>query len=145
MTQFEYKVVPAPLRSKRIKGVRGNEARFAHTLGELMNTLGTEGWQYLRADILPSEERKGLFRRHTVMRNMLVFRRPLTTEATIAETTAPKAAIPSDPAPAPLSAPSTPDAIAKAAAASLSAETPEGSAPAVGPADPKPGNSVAAE
>ncbi len=40
-----------------------------------MNRLGAEGWDYVRADALPCEERVGLTGTKTVFQNMLVFRR----------------------------------------------------------------------
>ena len=76
MTQeFEYKVVPAPVRGEKAKGVRGRDAKFAHALSQVMNTLGAEGWEYLRADTLPCEERTGITSKTTHYLNMLVFRR----------------------------------------------------------------------
>ncbi|MDA7428669.1 DUF4177 domain-containing protein [Primorskyibacter aestuariivivens] len=81
MTRYEYKVVPAPDRGIKARGVKGPEGRFAHALEVLMNDMGAEGWDYLRAETLPSEERQGLSGRTTVYRNMLVFRRPRLDEA----------------------------------------------------------------
>jgi len=72
---FEYKVVPAPTRGKKAKGLKTRADRFAHALAEVMNELAAEGWDYLRTDTLPSEERQGLTGRTTVFQNMLVFRR----------------------------------------------------------------------
>ena len=77
MLKFEYKVVPAPTRGLRAKGVKGAEAKFAHALEAVMNEYGAQGWEYQRTDTLPSEERKGLTGRVTHMRHMLVFRREL--------------------------------------------------------------------
>lgn len=71
----------------------------------VLNTLGNEGWEYLRAELLPSEERSGLTGSTTNWRNVLVFRRatpglqtvetPAVTNA-IVETPAAPAPIPSD-------------------------------------------------
>lgn len=72
---FEYKVVPAPTRGKKAKGAKTGADRFALALAEVMNTLAAEGWDYLRTDTLPAEERHGLTGRSTVFQNMLVFRR----------------------------------------------------------------------
>lgn len=76
MPQYEYRVVPAPVKGLKAKGVRGHEARFAHALEDLMNRMGAEGWEYQRAETLPAEERHGLTNVTTTYRNMLVFRRP---------------------------------------------------------------------
>jgi hypothetical protein len=72
---YEYKVVPAPLRGLKAKGVKTAEERFALALETAMNDLARDGWEYLRADTLPSEQREGLMSKTTVYQNMLVFRR----------------------------------------------------------------------
>lgn len=85
MVRYEYKVVPAPTRGVKAKMARTPEDRFAHALAEVMNDLGAEGWDYVRCDSLPSEERTGLTGRTTVYRNMLVFRRAITATETPVE------------------------------------------------------------
>jgi hypothetical protein len=75
---FEYRVIPAPRRGQKGKGVgSATEDRFAHALELVMNELGAEGWDYVRSDTLPVEERQGLTGRTTVYHTMLVFRRAL--------------------------------------------------------------------
>ncbi|UYV38958.1 DUF4177 domain-containing protein [Rhodobacteraceae bacterium D3-12] len=76
MTLYEYKVVPAPRKGVKSKGLKTNEARFSFAIQELMNEHGAEGWEYQRAETLPCDERQGLTGSHTVYRDMLVFRRP---------------------------------------------------------------------
>lgn len=75
MLRYEYKVIPAPKKPGKIKGVRGTEAKFAAEMSRLMNELGAEGWEYQRSDTLPCEERQGLTGKTTTFQNMLVFRR----------------------------------------------------------------------
>lgn len=75
MPDFEYKVVPAPTKGEKAKGVKTAESRFAYALENLMNTMAADGWEYQRADMLPSEERQGLTGSTTNWRNMLIFRR----------------------------------------------------------------------
>jgi hypothetical protein len=77
MAGYEYKVVPAPKQGLKARGVKGPEDRFAHAMSSLMNTLGAEGWEYLRAESLPNEERRGFTGRTTVIQNVLIFRRAL--------------------------------------------------------------------
>ncbi|WP_425052629.1 DUF4177 domain-containing protein [Psychromarinibacter sp. S121] len=79
MPRYEYKVVPAPKKAGKVKGVKGTEARFAHELASLMNQYGADGWEYQRTDTLPCEERSGLTGRTTTFQNLLVFRRELDT------------------------------------------------------------------
>ncbi len=75
MTLFEYKIIPAPSKPRKIPGIKGAEARFAASLEQVVNDMAAEGWEYQRADILPSEERQGLTSTQTVYRSVLVFRR----------------------------------------------------------------------
>jgi hypothetical protein len=75
MPRYEYKVVPAPSRGLKAKGVKTAEARFSHTIEGLMNQMASEGWEYQRAETLPSIERSGLTSTTTEWRNLLIFRR----------------------------------------------------------------------
>ena len=75
MPTFEYKVIPAPKRGEKARGVKTTEDRFAYALTQLMNQLGSDGWDYVRADALPCEERVGLTGTKTTFQNVLVFRR----------------------------------------------------------------------
>jgi len=120
MGTYEYKVVPAPAKGAKAKGVKTPQARFASTLTTLMNEMAAEGWDYLRADTLPCEERSGLTGKTTTFQNMLVFRRAIDTSV---------AELPAAPAP------QHPEEIAEAVAASatLTAVAPEGDAPEIEP------------
>ncbi|WP_114964566.1 DUF4177 domain-containing protein [Alkalilacustris brevis] len=76
MQHDEYRAVPAPSRPDKVKGLKNSEDRLARSLTELMNRMAAEGWQYLRADTLPCQERRGLFgRRETKHHTLLIFRR----------------------------------------------------------------------
>ncbi|MCF6231514.1 MAG: DUF4177 domain-containing protein [Rhodobacteraceae bacterium] len=81
MPGYEYKVVPAPTKGQKAKGVKTPEGRFAHALQGVLNVEGGAGWEYLRAELLPSEERSGLTGSTTNWRNVLVFRREIAVEA----------------------------------------------------------------
>ncbi|XDA99467.1 DUF4177 domain-containing protein [Sulfitobacter sp. LCG007] len=76
MSSFEYRVVPAPSKGLKAKGARTPEARFSFALEDLMNRMAADGWEYQRAETLPSLERSGLTSTTTEWRNVLVFRRP---------------------------------------------------------------------
>ncbi|WP_295530348.1 DUF4177 domain-containing protein [uncultured Thioclava sp.] len=80
MQHFEYKVIPAPARGEKERGLKTGIDRFAHTLSGLMNDMAVQGWEYLRAETLPAEERTGLTGKTTVYHNLLVFRRALSLE-----------------------------------------------------------------
>jgi len=79
MPRYEYKIVPAPEKASKIKGLKGPE-RFAATIEHVMNEMGAEGWQYLRADTLPQEERTGLTGKARHERNLLIFQREIEDE-----------------------------------------------------------------
>lgn len=75
MTVYEYKVVPAPAKGAKARGVKGAEARFAFALERVMNEMAEGGWEFQRSETLPAEERTGLTQTTTQWRNLLVFRR----------------------------------------------------------------------
>lgn len=77
---YEYKVVPAPTRGQKGKGVKGSEGRFANALELHMNTLAAEGWEFMRAETLPHEERSGLTSTTTTYRTVFVYRRAAASE-----------------------------------------------------------------
>lgn len=75
-TPWEYKAVPAPHRARRFRGVKGRAESFARTLEAAIGEEAVEGWEFLRAESLPCEERAGWFGgRRTEWRTVLVFRR----------------------------------------------------------------------
>lgn len=140
---YEYKAIPAPIKPLKRKGVKTVEDRFAATISEAMNTAASEGWEYVRADTLPCEERSGLTSKTTRFQTLLVFRRPLHPVTPQAETRedaplqllpAPGEAAP-DPAPAPQ--PEPPVAVAPAPAV-VPEMPPEPAPPAPQPPAPQP-------
>ncbi len=84
-TLYEYRVVPAPSKGVKRGELKTPEERFSHAIQESLNTVAAEGWEYVRAELLPSEERQGLTSTHTVYRSLLVFRRVIqATQETVA-------------------------------------------------------------
>ena len=75
MRQFEYMAVPAPTTGTKAKGVKTREDRFALSMTDILNDHADEGWEYVRAEMLPMEERKGLTGTQTNYQNVLIFRR----------------------------------------------------------------------
>lgn len=75
MAGFEYKVVPAPTKGQKAKGIRSSEDRFAHAVELLINKMALDGWEFQRSETLPSTERSGLTSTTTSWNNILVFRR----------------------------------------------------------------------
>ena len=120
MQQHEYTVIPAPARGEKTRGARSGAERFAHALTVEINRMAAAGWEYIRAETLPCEERSGLTSRTTVYHNVLVFRRRLPALAPVHE-----------PVPEPVRAPvtaaplaQTPPPVAGTAAAAPGAESP---------------------
>jgi len=135
MQTHEYKVVPAPRKGDKARGLKSSEDRFAYALTRMMNEMALDGWEYLRTDTLPVEERTGLTGRvSTSFQSLLVFRRalksaaeagPAALRATAPEPATPALSVPpAVPAPAPVAAP----------APKLSTQSGEGPAPSLGSA-----------
>lgn len=131
MQRYEFQVVPAPRRGEKARGVKTTEERFALALTSLMNKMGAEGWDYVRADTLPVDERAGLTGTKTSFHNMLVFRRVI--EAGNSLTLADVQPVVSAPA---LTAAPEPAPAAAPAMRLGAAEAPAGPAPSLGPAKP---------
>lgn len=75
MPRYEFKVIPAPTRGEKSRDARTAEERFARAMTQVLNQMAREGWDYLRAESLPSVERVGLFNSRSGLRHLLVFRR----------------------------------------------------------------------
>ena len=74
---YEYKVIPSPLRTAKVKGLKTAAERFAHMLESALNAEALDGWEFLRAETLPCEERKGLTGTAKSFQSVLMFRRAL--------------------------------------------------------------------
>jgi len=77
MPGFSYRIVPAPERARKIKGLKSPEDRFAATLEEDLNALGEDGWEFVRSETFPVEERSGFTGKKVVERRVMVFRKAL--------------------------------------------------------------------
>ena len=86
MQMYEYKAVTAPRRAKRAKGARTTADRFARTLTEMINVEANEGWEYMRADTMPMDEKKGMLSSASeVFQTVLIFRRAVASGASVTE------------------------------------------------------------
>jgi hypothetical protein len=88
MQHYEYKVVPAPATGVKSKVTGTPEGRFAEALQIMINEIAAEGWEYQRAETLPSSESSGLTARTTRHRHVLVFRRAVGSAVTTGAPTA---------------------------------------------------------
>jgi len=81
MDRFEYKVMASPRRAKRVKGAKTTTDRFAHAMTDLINEQAADGWEYLRAETLPVDEKKGMLSAaQEAYHSVLVFRRAIKVE-----------------------------------------------------------------
>lgn len=113
MNQFEYRVIPAPLRGEKAKDAKTPSDRYSLALTAELNRMAQDGWEYVRADVLPSEERSGLTGRTTVYHNLLVFRRVVAAPAaSAARTPQPEYPVAASAPAAPVDIPATPPAAA---------------------------------
>lgn len=81
MSNYEFKVIPAPRKAEKIKGVRNGDDRFAHTITNTINTLAEDGWEYLRAESLPVDEKASMIGKSVEKYlSLLVFRREMFVE-----------------------------------------------------------------
>ncbi len=143
MQAYEYSAIPAPARADKNRALKTSGERFGATLAAVMNRMAAEGWEYLRADVLPCEERSGLTSRTTVWHNLLIFRRPLSESdgemALLPEVPAPMTANDAMEAeePGANSVPSFLAATKPGAAPRLSTHSEAGPTPRLGPATPE--------
>ncbi|MBI6630123.1 DUF4177 domain-containing protein [Pontibaca salina] len=73
---YEYKVIPAPDRGEKTRSVKTPEGRFARSIEAALNEMAAAGWEFQRAETLPSTERSGFTGSSVNMRSLLIFRRP---------------------------------------------------------------------
>ena len=135
MQDYEYTAIPAPTRAEKNRTLKTPGERFGATIAGVLNRMAAEGWEYLRADVLPSDERSGLTSRTTVFHNLLIFRRSLA-QAPAETVLAPRGSdVPRQPRKAPGNYPDLSVHRPNPASRRASAPTPEpGSAPRLGPA-----------
>ena len=121
--EYEYKCIAAPEKARRRRGAKTRTDRVALAIEEILQAETKGGWEYLRADLIPVEEKSGIFgRTQEVHRAILVFRRATGTSnagghqqfaaPTLAQ---PVLAQPPAPAPAPAAEPVQPPAPAVSA------------------------------
>lgn len=99
--QYEYTAIPAPTRGEKAKDAKTPTARYALALTAELNNMAKDGWEYLRADVLPSEERSGIAGRNTIYHNLLVFRRAVAVADPV-PATQPEPVAATNPAPQPV-------------------------------------------
>lgn len=75
---YEYKTVAGPDKGKRKARGRKVGERVAEAMEDIIREETAAGWDYLRTDVVPVEERASFFsRRRTIHCPVLVFRRQL--------------------------------------------------------------------
>lgn len=74
MPKYEYKVVPAPVRSLPKKDVQAGVDPAAFTFESILNEAAYGGWEFVRRECMPLERRK-FFGSVKESHEMLIFRR----------------------------------------------------------------------
>ena len=77
MKKFEFKVISAPEKALKFPDLDKGEDAYNRTIANLMNELGSEGWEFTGAEELPGPKR--LFGGRRKRRSVLVFRREIVT------------------------------------------------------------------
>lgn len=72
---YEYKVVPAPQRAVKAKGLKTTAERFAHALAERINAEAAGGWQFVRTETLACEERSRFGATRMSQQTVMIFTR----------------------------------------------------------------------
>lgn len=81
MARFEYQVIPTPRKPRRAKGKKTNADRFAHMLTEEINAQAALGWEFVRSETLPMDERPGMFKKPVeTYQTVMVFRREIASD-----------------------------------------------------------------
>jgi hypothetical protein len=75
MSAYEYRVIPAPRKGEKARGIKTPEARMAQAMESRLNAFGQDGWEYVRSDVVPMEERAGLTSKNVSYHTVLIFRR----------------------------------------------------------------------
>lgn len=77
MPDYEYKIVNAPRKATKVKGIRDHDTRFAQNITDALNAEAKDGWEYYRAESLPVDEKVGVIGKKTTEKYLplLVFRR----------------------------------------------------------------------
>lgn len=77
MERYEYKLVATPTKSVKYTGLSKSGDAFAQTLGDGMNELGRDGWQFLRTETVVEKRNVLVFSSKRCRHEYMVYRRPL--------------------------------------------------------------------
>ncbi|MCF6304030.1 MAG: hypothetical protein L3J33_01485 [Rhodobacteraceae bacterium] len=79
---FEYRLLPTPAASKKVKGLKTVPERFAHALTEALNTEAKNGWEFVGQESFSVEDKPGMMKKSvTTELTYLVFKRSIETDA----------------------------------------------------------------
>ena len=76
MAGYEYRMLRAPVRPMRLKGLARGEDAVCAGLAQIVNDEALAGWEYVRTDMLLVTKGRWPFRRLREVQ-VLVFRRPI--------------------------------------------------------------------
>ncbi|MEM9320031.1 MAG: hypothetical protein AAGA70_13655 [Pseudomonadota bacterium] len=77
MSRYEFKVIPAPRKNRKLTDLTKNQDKFCATITDILTDMGLDGWEFVGAETLPYYQRRfGLFTRYQE-KTCLVFRREI--------------------------------------------------------------------
>ena len=79
---FEYRLTQKPAASKKVKGLKTIQDRYAHALTEALNTEAKSGWEFVGQENFTVEDKAGIMKKSKFTDlTFLVFRREIAGEA----------------------------------------------------------------
>lgn len=77
MSSYEFMVVPAPQKVRKLTGLEKDQDKFCATITDVITDQGLNGWEFMSVEVMPQRSRiMGLFPT-TRMRSCLMFRREI--------------------------------------------------------------------
>jgi len=77
MSCYEFQVVPAPVRSRKLTDLTKDQDQFCATVTDVLTDMGLAGWEFVGAETLPHYQRRMLIFSSYQEKTCLVFRREI--------------------------------------------------------------------
>ena len=77
MSSYEFQVVPAPERVRKLTDLKKDQDKFCATVTDVLTDMGLAGWEFVGAETLPFQQRRMLMFPRVADKTCLVFRREI--------------------------------------------------------------------
>lgn len=77
MSGYEFQVVPAPERVRKLTDLTKDQDKFCATVTDILTDMGLAGWEFVGAETLPYHSRRMFIFSRTEQKTCLVFRREI--------------------------------------------------------------------